>query len=179
MHDKNVNTVTSMKPNLVEVKKNHSSNGKNISIVDFPGHPRLRSKLKADYMKRAKKIVFVIDSSNNAASIRDAAELLYDVFIDPALEHNGPPIFVACSKSDLPNALPALRMKLKLQEEIEKVRKTRQSVEESNESTNRVVLGREGQPFNVDRDSPVEIIFEAISAQGSKLDALMNYLEMI
>jgi signal recognition particle receptor subunit beta len=147
---KTVSTVTSMKPHLLQVKS-ESNSSKTVSVIDFPGHPRLRSQLVSEYLARAKKIVFVIDSANNVAKLREAAEYLYDLFIDPSFESGGPPVMVVCNKSDVPGALPAMRTKLRLQEEVEKIRKTRQSLQESNETGGRVVLGREGQPFSIDK----------------------------
>lgn len=176
---KTVPTVTSMKPH--ELKVSTSLNGsKNVTVIDFPGHPRLRSHLASEYLARAKKIVFVVDSVNNVAKIREAAEYLYDLFIDPSFESNGPPVMVVCNKSDVTGALPAMRTKLKLQEEIEKIRKTRQSLQESNESSGRALLGREGQPFSMDRDAPVEVHFESVSGlMGTKLDELMKFIDVV
>lgn len=180
MHsDKVVPTVTSMKPHTLQVKS-QSKGGKTVSVVDFPGHPRLRSQLASDYLARAKKVIFVMDSVNNVSKLREAAEYLYDMFTDPSFENNGPAVLVACNKCDVAGALSALRTKLRLQEEVEKIRKTRQSLQESNETGGRVVLGREGQPFSIDRDSPVEVAFESVSATaGTKLEALLSFIDII
>jgi signal recognition particle receptor subunit beta len=175
--DKVVLTVTSIKPHTVQLKADSAKDGAGVSLVDFPGHPRLKSQLASDYLPRAKKVVFVLDAVSTMSKLREAAELMYDMFTDPCFENNGPPVLVACNKCDAPGALPALRLKLKLQEEVEKIRKTRQSVQESNEAGSRVVLGREGQPFSIDRDAPVEVTFEAVSAQaGTKLDVIKTFI---
>lgn len=177
--DKVLPTVTSMKPHTVQVRSD-SKSGAVATVVDFPGHPRLKSQLALEYLHRAKKVIFVVDSVGNAAKIRDAAEQLYDMFIHPAFENNGPRLLVACNKCDVVGALPSLRIKLRLQEEIEKIRKTRQSLAESNETGSRLVLGREGQPFNMDKDAPVEVFFESISAEaGTKLEEVKKFIDSV
>ena len=71
------------------------------------------------------------------------------------------------------------RIKLNLQDEIDKIRKTRQSITESNEIGARIILGREGHPFNLDRDAPVEVKFEAISAkEGTGLNQLLSFCDL-
>lgn len=174
-HDKIVTTVTSMKPSSLVLRAGEGKKG--TTVIDFPGHPRLRPQLMADYLPRAKKIVFVLDSTN--ARLREAAELLYDLFTDPVVEKNAPPILIACSKIDGPASRPVPRIKLSLQDEIEKIRRTRQSVGEvGEESKGRSELGRQGQAFNLDRDAPVELRFEAVSAvSGAGIDALISFIE--
>jgi signal recognition particle receptor subunit beta len=174
-HDKIVTTVTSMKPSTLLLKSKEGR--KNATLIDFPGHPRLRPQLIAEYIPRAKKIVFVLDSTN--ARLREAAELLYDLFTDPVVEKNSPPILIACAKIDGPASRPVPRIKLSLQDEIEKIRKTRQSVGElGEESRGRSELGRQGQAFSLDRDAPVELRFEAVSSvSGAGIESLISFIE--
>lgn len=163
-------TITSMKP------ATHSfSAGKSrpTTVVDFPGHPRLRSQL-SDSLRRTKKIIFVIDSSKVQTQIRDTAEFLYDLFTNPAMD-NGPPLLIACNKSDIPGARPPARVKLALQQEIEKIRKTRQSLEVVGDS-DVIPLGRDGVEFSIERDSPVEVSFSATSAKTRTIDSINAFI---
>ena len=171
-----VQSVTSMEPHTVQVRCG-SNNASFLSIVDFPGHPRLRSRLCTEYLSRAKKVVLVVDSAASLSKFREAAEILYDMLIDSSFENNGPPVLVACNKCDIPGSLSAVRTKLRLQEELEKVRKTRQSLVESSETASRIILGRDGQPFSMDRDAPVAISFESVSGQaGTTLKEIMKFM---
>jgi len=164
-------TITSMKlANML-----YSATPKPLPIVDFPGHPKLRSQLP-DVLGRAKKIVFVIDASNVQTKIRDAAEFLYDIFTNPLMD-NGPPILIACNKSDVPGVRPPARVKLALQQELEKIRKTRQSLEVTGD-TETIPLGREGKEFSIERDSPVEVTFAATSAKSGSIDALCDFISV-
>lgn len=163
-------TITSMKPATMTLLNRKS---KSAVVVDFPGHPRLRSQI-SDSVKRAKKIIFVIDSTKVQTQIREAAEFLYDIFTNPAMD-NGPPMLIACNKSDVQGARPPARVKLALQQEIEKIRKTRQSLEVVGYS-DVIRLGRDGVEFSIERDSPVELSFSATSAKARTIDSINDFI---
>ena len=170
-----VSTVSSMKPQTQTLKGRNGA----FPVVDFPGHPRLRPQLVSEYLNQAKKIVFVIDSTNSA-KIREAAEILYDIFTDPIFDKKGPAVLIACNKCDVTGSRPPPRIKLSLQDEVDKIRKTRQSIAESNEIGSRIVLGRDGHPFSIDRDSPVEVQFVAVSAQkGTGVDQISSFMDLV
>jgi signal recognition particle receptor subunit beta len=160
-------TTTSTKPSIL-----YTTN--KLPIVDFPGHPRCRSQL-SNYLKSAMKIVFVLDSSNMTNQIRDAAEFLYDLFTDPLIDKCSK-LYVVCNKSDLPGARPPARVKLLLQQELEKIKTTRKSLDDADDS-NFVPLGRTDQPFNIDQDSPITITFGSFSAKTQSMDLITNFLE--
>ena len=149
-------------------------NSKSVPVIDFPGHPKLRSQVN-EYLSRARRIVFVVDASKIQTQAREAAEFLYDLFTNPLLE-NGPPMLIACNKSDIPGSRPPPRVKLAIQQELDKIKKTRQSMEivGDNES---VSLGREGQPFSIERDPPIKVSFASISGKSAALDELYAFLE--
>eukprot|EP01041_Mallomonas_annulata_P006641 gene6641-13451_t len=162
-------TLTSMKASNLS----YSSGQGSFPIVDFPGHPKLRTQL-SDLLSRAKKIVFVVDASKVQSQVRDAAEFLYDLFTNPLMD-NGPPMMIACNKSDVAGARPPARVKLALQQELEKIRKTRQSLEITGDSET-IPLGREGKEFAIERDSPVEVTFSATSGKAGSLDMLTEFI---
>eukprot|EP00607_Mallomonas_marina_P009604 CAMPEP_0182421446 /NCGR_PEP_ID=MMETSP1167-20130531/6860_1 /TAXON_ID=2988 /ORGANISM="Mallomonas Sp, Strain CCMP3275" /LENGTH=234 /DNA_ID=CAMNT_0024598617 /DNA_START=142 /DNA_END=846 /DNA_ORIENTATION=+ len=164
-------TITSMKPATLQYSA--EGGGKTLPVIDFPGHPRLRSQL-SDTLRRAKKIVFVVDASNVQSQVREAAEYLYDIFTNPIMD-DGPPMLIACNKSDISGVRPPARVKLALQQELEKIRKTRQSMEVVGD-TETIPIGREGKEFNIERDSPVEVTFSATSGKAGSIDAIYNFL---
>jgi signal recognition particle receptor subunit beta len=144
------------------------------AIVDFPGHPKLRHQLHS-YLPRAVKIVFVFDASNTQNQLRDAAEYIYDLFTNPEIDGCSSMI-VACNKSDVQGARPCARIKLALQQELEKIKLTRKSLEDG-EDDNYIPLGRENQPFSFDQDSPIGVEFMDISAKKGPLDGLKSVIE--
>mmetsp|Transcript_13306 Transcript_13306/g.24599 ORF Transcript_13306/g.24599 Transcript_13306/m.24599 type:complete len:227 (-) Transcript_13306:753-1433(-) len=166
--DKSPTTITSMKPSLLEFGPDR------LSLVDFPGHPRLRTLLYTTYLEQTKEIIFLIDSSNVQNQAREAAEFLYDMFTNPLID-KVTKFRVVCNKSDLSNSRPHSRIKLSLQQELEKIKKTRKSLEEADDGTF-VPLGREGKPFNFDQDAPVEIEFYSLSAMKDSVETITESL---
>ena len=54
-----VQTVTSMRENQCSLEEA----GGSVTLVDVPGHPRLRENIREKYAARAKSVVFVIESA--------------------------------------------------------------------------------------------------------------------
>lgn len=48
--------------------------GKDVQVIDIPGHERLRNRFLDQYKRTAKGIVYVVDSVNVQKDIRDVAE---------------------------------------------------------------------------------------------------------
>lgn len=171
--DKSPTTITSMKPTVLEykgTKEGAVSVPVPVPVVDFPGHPRLRTMLYSEYLEEAKEIIFLIDSSNVQNQAREAAEFIYDLFTNPLID-KVMKFHVVCNKSDVANARPPARVKLTLQQELEKIKKTRKSLEEADDGTF-VPLGRDGKQFSFDQDSPVEIEFYALSAKNDTVESI-------
>jgi signal recognition particle receptor subunit beta len=163
-------TIMSMKPCTLPFKGSSK-----VSFVDFPGHRRCRAQL-SNYLAQAIKLVFVIDASNVQSQLRDTAEFLYDLFTDPLIDKCSK-LYIFCNKSDLPSSRPPARIKLLLQQELDKIKTTRKSLEDSDDK-NFVTLGREGQNFRIDQDSPIDVVFCAGSARTDSLETLLSLIEM-
>ena len=161
-------TITSMEPSHLEL------GAKKVALVDYPGHIRLRHGLFSKYLERAKVILFVIDSSRVQSQAREAAEFIYDLFTNPLIDKVDK-FVVLCNKNDLGSTRPPARVKLTLQQELEKIKKTRKSLEEDDDDSY-VPLGREGKPFSFDQDSPVDIEFCGLSAKVDDMDSLSEKL---
>ena len=69
-------------------------------MVDIPGHERLRDKFVEQYKDLSRAIIFVIDSATIQQDVRDAAEFLYNILVDPTVTRNSPNILVLCNKQD-------------------------------------------------------------------------------
>lgn len=165
---KSPTTVASMKPSVLEFSP------KNYTVVDFPGHPRLRTSLYTTYLEQTREIIFLVDASNVQTQAREAAEFIYDLFTSPLVD-KVIKFHVVCNKNDVASSRPPARVKLTLQQELEKIKKTRMSLEEADDSSF-VPLGREGKPFSFDQDSPIEIEFYGMSAKNDSLESIIESL---
>mmetsp|Transcript_8054 Transcript_8054/g.27396 ORF Transcript_8054/g.27396 Transcript_8054/m.27396 type:complete len:276 (-) Transcript_8054:36-863(-) len=169
-------TVTSMKANTLRCETISPP----CNVVDLPGHSRLRSQLHG-HLGKATRIVFVVDVANMSEQLRPAAELLYDIFSDPAMD-GGAPLLVACNKSDLSLARNPQRVKVQLQQEIDKLRGTRRSLETSGDDDDeaeeeKLPVGTPGQAFSMARDAPCEVTFAATSSVTPSLEEVVAFIE--
>lgn len=71
-----------------------------LKVIDIPGHERLRDKFFDQYKISAKGIVYVVDSNTIQQDIRDAAEFLYNILVDPIVISNCPQLLILCNKQD-------------------------------------------------------------------------------
>lgn len=81
-----------------------------VKVVDFPGHGRLRSNL-VNYLKEAKLIIFLIDSTDLGRSgntLQDLCELLYEVFLQCVKLELEPELIISLNKIDISSALTNL-----------------------------------------------------------------------
>lgn len=94
--------------------------------VDYPGHSRLRPKMR-EYVGVARGVVFVVDSSAAvfAKTVREAADLLYFLLSDAEFERSKVPVLVFCNKADTPSSVAPSDVKTKLEAEMERARKAK------------------------------------------------------
>ena len=112
------------------------------------------------------------DSSDVQNQAREAAEFLYDLFTNPLMDKVST-FHVVCNKSDVATSRPHARVKLTLQQELEKIKKTRMSLDDADDSTF-VPLGREGKVFSFDNDCPIDIIFYSLSAKNDSVETIIE-----
>lgn len=188
-HDHLPPTVTSMQPCTYEYKVKEGGgsgggggggsgrgSGPSASIIDYPGHERLRGGV-SEVLRRADRVVFVLDGSCLAAQIAAGAELLYDVLTDPALERcRG--LLLALNKSDIKD-VKVVRAKTLLCKELDKLRGTRGTLGTQGEEDDMPValaLGRPGQPFSLEVDSPCKVEIAVCSAKDGSLDPVTEFV---
>jgi signal recognition particle receptor subunit beta len=152
-----------------------TSSDRKFELVDFPGHPKLRSQL-TEYLRRARKIVFLFDASNTQSQLRDAAELLYDLFTNPEIDSSSGRMLILCNKSDVKGARPHARVKMALQDELEKIKGTRRSLEDGDDVL-AMPLGRANQRFSFDQDAPLEVFFADSSAKTGDLQEIVEFID--
>jgi len=149
VHKQFAMTCSSMKDNkghfIAKIKD------KILTLVDIPGHERLRGQYLDEYGSAALGIVFVVDSSTiSRKTVADVAEFLYSILTDPVIFKNKPRVLIACNKQDHDMAKRQTAVKSMLETEINTVRKTRSGALESTSEDSfgdSVFLGREDRDF--------------------------------
>ncbi|XP_069359411.1 signal recognition particle receptor subunit beta [Maniola hyperantus] len=163
-------TFTSMKENIEDYD---TSNNKTLRIVDLPGQERLRNKFFDQYKHSAKAIVYVVDSVSIQKEIRDVAEYLYTILVDPVIQRNCPPLLILCNKQDLPMAKGGQLIKSLLEKEINLVRVTKSSQLESvdpSQTNNMTYLGKAGKDFEFSHLSCKVDVLESSINMGDQDD---------
>uniref|UniRef100_A0A0N4Z7A3 Signal recognition particle receptor subunit beta n=1 Tax=Parastrongyloides trichosuri TaxID=131310 RepID=A0A0N4Z7A3_PARTI len=134
--DKKVKTYTSLQENIFNGKI--ESLPKDITIVDFPGTLRLRSRLFSKWLtsecNTIKGIILVIDSALFSKQSRDIAELLYDTLLKTQSSID---IFVACNKQDIPFAKSKNAIKTTLEKDLGLINKSRAASLDTTDGTRR------------------------------------------
>ncbi|KAJ2026446.1 hypothetical protein GGI06_000157 [Coemansia sp. S85] len=115
-------TQTSMSVNSAKAHINESK----AYLVDIPGHQKYRLD-RDSYLPMARGIIFVVDSACVTETVRTTAELIYDVLANKKVQTNETPMLLLCNKQDDPMALSNTRVKALLEDEIDKLRASRQA----------------------------------------------------
>ncbi|XP_045498459.1 signal recognition particle receptor subunit beta [Colias croceus] len=138
-------TFTSMKANVEE----YITTNNTLRLVDLPGQERLRNKFFDQFKNSAKAIVYVVDSVTIQKEIRDVAEYLYTILVDPVIQSNCPPLLILCNKQDQPMSKGSQVIKSLLEKEINLVRVTKSSQLQAVDSsqTNNTYIGKLGKDF--------------------------------
>uniref|UniRef100_A0A2M3Z7P2 Signal recognition particle receptor subunit beta n=1 Tax=Anopheles braziliensis TaxID=58242 RepID=A0A2M3Z7P2_9DIPT len=169
-------TFTSIKENIGTYK---TSKGRELKVVDVPGHERLRGKFFDQYKTSAKAIVYMIDSATVQKDIRDVADFLYTILADKAIANL--PVIVLCNKQDETMAKSETAIRSMLEKEFNIVRQTRknqlQSVDNSTSSV--AFLGKsDSVDFDFGQVSQ-NVRFAPCSARNQELDELTAFLETL
>lgn len=114
-------TVTSQEANVAHGFK--LSKSSKVRLMEFPGHLKLRSKLLDEIRNSVniKGLVFVIDSTVDPKQLTKTAEFLFQILQLTERRKDGVDILLACNKSEMFTARPALKIRDVLEKEIEKI----------------------------------------------------------
>lgn len=183
--------VTSMEPNELKfVPVSHgldaarSSSARSraaVRWIDFPGHPRVRSRLDS-FLVDARCVVFVVDAAAFASQARRDAVMLLDVLAHPSVRTYSTPVLVFCNKNDVPGAATPAAVRARLQAEIERARTARRaapaavgSATAAGDDPDARVLGFDNTPFVFDHAfGPVS--FASGSALKKDVMAVVNFV---
>jgi len=186
VHKQFANTCTSIKDNkghfVAKIKD------KILTLVDIPGHERLRTQYIEEHGGTALGIVFVVDSSTiSRKTVADVAEFLYTVLTDPIIFKNRPRVLITCNKQDHEVAKRHTAVKSMLESELNTLRKTRSGALEltsnSDSASNRVFLGRPDRDFEFEHLGAFGVAFAECQcvAEGAdyNLKEVTDWLEEI
>jgi len=120
LHNKHVMTYTSTQDNVDEYKVD----GKEVAVADLPGFHSIRHQFFEKYKDNSKGIVFVVDSVTLPKNIRDAANVLYNILVDPVVIKNRPEILILCNKQDQTLSKGSNVIKSMLEKELNTLRNT-------------------------------------------------------
>ncbi|KAF1782229.1 P-loop containing nucleoside triphosphate hydrolase [Phytophthora cactorum] len=177
---KHVDTVSSMKDQtfrfMVHPNYNPDKFDAELTVVDYPGHERLRSRV-AEFYPVAGCIAFFVDASD-VPSFRQAAEFLYDIFANKKVNDQTPPIMVVCNKSEASGAASPQAVRDALEKELTQLKTTRSSLEtegdDDEQDLSQVPVGRDGASFEFDVDSPCEISFVKCSVKDADIHDVLT-----
>jgi len=175
-------TVTSIVPNEQEYQPR---NGKaTLTLKDLPGHDRVRVKWWDTHKAGLRAIVCVLDASGGNKAVRETADVLYNVLMDPLVNSVQPNILIFANKQDLPTAKAARIIKTQLEREITTLRLTKSATLQTTAGagTSSKTLGHMDRDFEFDHVSPIKVEFAEGSATGAEekeLKAVLNWLDVI
>jgi small GTP-binding protein len=180
VHKKQANTYTSIKEN---VGSYHPANKKaTLSIVDIPGHERLRLQFFVQFKTTARALIFVIDSATLQKEIKDVAEFLYTILCDNAIAQISPPVLIACNKQDNTFAKSKKVIQSQLEKEMNTLRITQsaQLYSTSDTGNNNTFLGKRNKDFEFSQLAPIKVDFvECTTAGDGDITGIHEWLERI
>lgn len=123
-------TVTSQQPNIYKsfsIPFDSEVDAVKVTLVDLPGHAKLDHYLSEALEKHSniKGIIFVLDAASGPEGIRTAAEALFKLLLKTEQRMGGIDLMIACNKADVFNMVPANRMRIALEHEIQEIRDMR------------------------------------------------------
>ncbi|KAG8968260.1 hypothetical protein FRC03_008126 [Tulasnella sp. 419] len=101
-------THTSLQPNVALMPSEDSASNPT-TIIDIPGHPRIRSQFTT-YLQETKTIVFVVDASNitrNGSMVAEHLHLILHSMTSLPPSQKAPKLVIHAHKADLLNRLPS------------------------------------------------------------------------
>lgn len=150
----------------------HPSLGKQITIIDCPGHPRLAHLLQQSLTTQPPHgVLLLLDAANLKQNLHETANNVYSTLLMlPRPCH----VLMVANKSDLFTALPVAKIRELLEEAISSLKKTRDEavVDEDERST----LG--GIPFNFDEleNEGIDVEWTRGSTESREVAGILEWI---
>jgi len=170
-----VTSVTSMHTSTAQ----YNVGKKSLTVVDVPGHERIRYAALDNVKATAGGVMFLLDSASIQKDLRDVAEFLYSVLCDESML--GTRFLIVCNKQDLPTARAPQLIQKMLEKEMTLLRETRTSQLDSigDGSNKRVFLGKKGEDFEFSQLQTKIQFVEAVTKNGENLESVTSWLNAL
>ena len=147
------------------------------TIVDVPGSGRLRVQL-LDEASSAAALVCVLDATQLTSQAREAAGMLYDVLSHDPVARRQLPVLVAVNKADCTGAAAPLAARKALEQEIQRVRLARTTMEDTSgrPKVYKGIAEDDGGPFSFDALATNAVSFAATSAIKPDMTAVLDLI---
>lgn len=147
-----------------------SVNGKQVRILDVPGHHSFRNKLESS-LREAAGVVFLIDAVEITPHKVEAAEMLYEVLVNPYFQKQRVPVLIACNKADLEEEAHSVDFIRKtLEKQLDAMRKTKTAGIGKDAARQTPALGALDKPFSLQGLRSKVSIAECSALQGQLSD---------
>lgn len=162
------------KPGVVASMQENSAvccaNGKQFRVLDIPGHHSFRNKLESS-LKDAACVVFLIDAVEITPHKVEAAEMLYEVLVNPYFQRQRIPILVACNKADLEEEAHSVEFIRKtLDKQLDAMRKTKTAGIGKDAAAQAPALSALDKPFSLQGLRNKVVLAECSALQGQLAD---------
>jgi len=176
-HGRIVPTVSSMEPAAASFALNGADGGAPVHVCDMPGTGRLREELKAEAASSA-CLVCVVDGTQLVSQAREAAGMLFDIFVHESVARRPPPLLVAVNKADVAGCAAPAAAKKALEQEVQRVRLARTTMEDTSGRAKQMrgVADDSAGPFSFDQLG-CEVSFTALSAKKPDVAGLLSFAQ--
>ncbi|KAG5449811.1 Signal recognition particle receptor subunit beta [Clonorchis sinensis] len=120
-HGVTMPTHTSLKENIGKFETEKEI----LTLIDVPGHEKVRYECFGKFKCDTRASLFVIDSKNIQTELKDVAEFMYNVLTDPEIVSCRPKVLVVCNKQDCTSAKGSVVVRSLLEKELNTLMLTR------------------------------------------------------
>ena len=154
------------------------TNNNIVRIIDYPGHPALRSQFtQLLHPTSTSRLIFTIDSTQ---PVTESVSMLYQsILIHPTVRQQYREgklnILITCTKTDLKGAKNYKRVKIQIRNELERLRKLDSVVNNKDEND----LSLKGKNIDLDdlgHDVSVKFYFVEVSQEGSDITIVRDFV---
>lgn len=169
-------TVSSMEPATASFVL-HGTNGSPVRVCDMPGSGRLRESLKEEAARSA-ALVCVLDGTQLAAQVREAAGMIFDVFSHDTVAQRPPALLVVVNKLDTAGCATPAAARKALEQEVQRVRLARTTMRDTSGSSRQVrgIADDTAAAFTFDQLGS-ECVFGTISVTKPSVEPVLAFAQ--
>eukprot|EP00879_Flechtneria_rotunda_P005934 GHRR01006240.1.p1 GENE.GHRR01006240.1~~GHRR01006240.1.p1 ORF type:complete len:271 (+),score=67.33 GHRR01006240.1:329-1141(+) len=169
--------VASMQDNaaVCSVSPGKGKASKQVRILDIPGHHSYLQKLGSS-LSDAAGVVFLVDAVEITPHRVEAAEMLYELLVNPLLQRRRTAVLIACNKADLDEDAHSIDFIRKtLEKQLDTMRKTKTAAIGKDSGSQVPALGSLNKPFSL-QGLPNKVVLAECSAKEGQLDDIKAFI---